>query len=435
MWNEEQRKVIESKAPIKQVIAAAGSGKTATMIGLLQKAESENLIPPKRTVIVTFTNKATNEFRERLASKGLSKEYQISTFHAFCYRMLKSYHPDYRNTSWSLLSQSEADEFSFRFLEKYKFQIGGIPFPLLFQRDGLLFKMEHPELFQKYTNDFFNFKQRYFKFEFEDLQRVLLRSLNLEEAWTKNIQNNFSSFIVDEFQDTDFTQLNILKLISPNQLTVVGDDWQAIYGFRGATPDPFLKFPNYFPGAEQFQLSTNFRSLAGIIKLSTHALKKNKTKMEKNVKHHREGIASLERIVLDDPKYDRKIAFERFKRNFQVKADSVMLVRSNYRKREWIEVGVPESKIMTIHAAKGLEFQTVILDLSAGWNVSENTPLEQIEEERRILYVGISRAKDKLILLGRKKPKHKSGLEDEFFSHYQFFDEHTNRCLPFRLLW
>jgi DNA helicase-2/ATP-dependent DNA helicase PcrA len=435
MWNEEQAAVITSDANFKQVIAAAGSGKTATMIGLLTQAEKDNKISPNRTLIVTFTNKATEEFQTRIRKNNLSDKYHISTFHAFCYRIIKSYHPTYKGETLEILSKKEKEDFSFNFLYPYRFQIGGIPFVILFNRDAWVFKTEYPEIFKEYKNSIINWKLKTNRFEFEDLPEIVFQGLIKNERWTDQIKTLYDSIIVDEFQDTDETQLKILQMLSPPKITIVGDDWQAIYGFRGATPEPFLNFPYYFPGTKQFLLSTNFRSLKGIIDLSSHALKENKSIIKKKITSHRKGEASFQKLIMENPKSDRIKIFLDLKNVFRTDPETIMLVRSNFRRKEWIQIGIEESKVITIHAAKGLEFGTVILDLSAGWNLPESGDDEQLEEERRILYVGISRAKNRLVLIGRKRPKRKSGLEDEFFAYFQHFDSSAKPTLRYRPLW
>jgi len=435
MWNEEQEAVIESPSRAKQVIAGAGSGKTTTMIGLLSANESKAKIDPKRTLIVTFTNKATDEFKTRLLKNKLSESYRISTFHAFCYQIIQEYHPIYLNQSIGILDPKDKELFTIDYLYKDRFQIGGIPFAILFQKNAEMFKLEYPEIYSRYITALESWKHQNKKLEFEDLPEILYKGLKEDQDWTRKINSLFDSVIVDEFQDTDKTQLKILQYLKPPNITIVGDDWQAIYGFRGATPEPFLNFPEYFPETQRFLLSTNYRSLKGIIDLSAHALKKNQSKIPKEVRSVRAGETSFHKIILDHPKADRFSAVVKINSLIQENSDTIMLVRSNFRKREWIQAGVNETNVMTIHAAKGLEFNTVVLDLSSGWNLPEACDQAQIEEERRILYVAISRAKDQIILIGRKKQKMKIGLEDEFFEYFRNFDSFAKPTLRYRLLW
>ncbi|NCS94850.1 MAG: ATP-binding domain-containing protein, partial [Leptospira sp.] len=91
----------------------------------------------------------------------------------------------------------------------------------------------------------------------------------------------------------------------------------------------------------------------------------------------------------------------------------------NYRKKEFLLAGIPDKHLMTIHASKGLEFESVFVDLISGWNEDVNSISQDIlEEERRILYVALSRAKNHLVLLGAYSIKKKKRLEDIFLSYF-----------------
>lgn len=214
-----------------------------------------------------------------------------------------------------------------------------------------------------------------------------------------------------------------------HSITVVGDDWQAIYGFRGATPKPFLEFPNHFPGVVQYFLSTNYRSKDSIIRTSLLPLKHNKDKIEKQVQTFRKekGIFHVERI-----KDSKTTPITIWQTWYKKDPELILLTRSNFRKREWIESGVPQNQVMTIHSAKGLEFRTVLLDLVFGWSEGEKEINEA--EERRILYVGLSRAKDNLVLLIADSSKTKR-LADRLSEDFSIRNRWRNRTLRWARLW
>ncbi|GBF49828.1 hypothetical protein LPTSP4_13470 [Leptospira ryugenii] len=436
MWSDEQQRIIESKEPIKQIIAAAGSGKTATLMGILTHLEKDPSFLPEKTLLITFTNKATEELSHRIAGLGLSSCYHISTFHAFCYRNLNLYHPLFKRHSIVILAEEEKIKFTLEFLTNYKFQVGGIPFALLFQRNAYLLRTEFPEIFFTYQSELRTWKTKSYRYEFDDLPQFIFEGLQNKEDWTTEIKNRYNYIFVDEFQDTDFSQLHILKMMQPRNITVVGDDWQAIYGFRGASVEPFLEFPKFFPGAVQFLLSTNYRSLSGIVNLSTHAIRKNKDKIDKQVFAHRKGCALFERIEF--PQETTKVTqgiLERVQTYFTQDTDSILLVRSNYRKHEWKRAGLRDEQVSTIHAAKGLEYSTVLLDLSTGWTISQSQIKESLEEERRILYVGLSRSKNRIVLIGRKPVQNRVSLEDLFYSDFRGFNDSGKLTLLRNPLW
>lgn len=427
MWSEEQKSIIESNHPIKQVIAGAGSGKTATMVGLLEEREKVKSIPPENTLVVTFTKKATHEFKERCRKKGLSSAYHISTFHAFCYFALKHYDNSKNWSLYKLLAESKKWEIIKKFLNPLQFEIGGIPFPILFKNGAKHFQELSLEKYESFQTSFQLWKNQNYYFEYDDLIFDFLKFLDSESADV--VKNKWNTLIIDEFQDTDVDQLQIIKKMNFQSITVVGDDWQAIYGFRGATPKPFLEFPNHFPNVVQFFLSTNYRSKKSIISSSLLPLKKNKEKITKQVKSFRKekGTFQVERIK--DLELD---PIKIWKDWYNKDSSSVILTRSNYRKREWIENGVPSSQVMTIHSAKGLEFTTVLLDLVFGW--SEDIEDTDESEERRILYVGLSRAKDNLVLLipDLTKPNR---LADRMSEDFSIRNRLRNRTLRWARFW
>ncbi|EOQ97743.1 hypothetical protein LEP1GSC195_0124 [Leptospira wolbachii serovar Codice str. CDC] len=427
MWSEEQKAIIHSDHPIKQVIAGAGSGKTATMIGLLEEREKKKSILPENTLIVTFTKKATQEFKERCHKKNLSSKYHISTFHAFCYYALKHYDTSKNWSRYRLLGESKKWEITKEFLHPLQFVIGGIPFPILFKNNGKHFRKLSLEGYETFQSAFRNWKEKNHYFEFDDLIFDFLHFLDTKSADV--VKERWKALIIDEFQDTDEVQLQIIQKMNFGSITVVGDDWQAIYGFRGATPKPFLEFPNHFPGVVQYFLSTNYRSKDSIIQSSLLPLKHNKDKIEKQVQTFRkeQGTFQVERIKDTET---RPIAI--WKEWYKKDSELILLTRSNFRKREWIECGVPSAQVMTIHSAKGLEFRTVILDLVLGW--SEDIKDTNEAEERRILYVGLSRAKDNLVLLipDTTKPDR---LADRMSGDFSIRNRFRNRTLRWTRLW
>ncbi|TGM30587.1 DNA helicase [Leptospira levettii] len=427
MWSLEQKEIITSKNSIIQVIAGAGSGKTATMIGLLEEREKNQRIPPEKTLIVTFTKKATKEFKERCEKKGLSHLYHISTFHSFCYDSLK--HSRFQK-NWSkckLLPDSKKWEMTKRFLEPNRELIGGIPFSILIKQNGKYLRNLSTEIYENYITSFQNWKRVHHYFEFDDLIQDFLDFLKTEDSRT--VKEKWKSLIIDEFQDTDEQQLEIIKRMEFETITVVGDDWQAIYGFRGATPKPFLEFPNHFPNVIQYKLPTNYRSTNTIIQKSLLPIRLNKNKIPKKTISFRKekGFFHLEVKKENDPFLETI-----WKKYHSIDSESVLLTRSNFRKIEWIQVGVPNQQVMTIHSAKGLEFKTVIVDLCQGW--SEDLSSIDLEEERRILYVALSRAKDNLIVLINQTSDPKS-LCDLLSEEFSLWNKLRNRTLRWIRLW
>jgi DNA helicase-2/ATP-dependent DNA helicase PcrA len=183
---------------------------------------------------------------------------------------------------------------------------------------------------------------------------------------------------------------------------VVGDDWQSIYGFRGSGPEPFFEFPNRFSGTKVHTLAYNYRSRPNLVRMSKTPILKNKNYYPKEVISARKGKGIWQKWITDSPdsiEFLEAVQYKVMNEKFQI------LCRSNFRIQEWLKQGIPSSSICTIHASKGLEYDSVFCDLVSGWNHIQE---EYLEEERRILYVALSRAKNQLITLGSTEARDKS---------------------------
>lgn len=418
-YSYEQMQILENRSNYQQVIAAAGSGKTSTMIGLLKKIIEKGEEKEEEILVITFSKKAAQEIKERLDKVSNQKtNVMVKTFHAYCYYILKKYHPSYKGMETSIIEPKEKEEFFKSYFQKEKFKIGGIPYELIWEGKNEYFNKHFSGFLDELQKEYENYKRKNKKLDFDDLIKLYLECLEEKDSWTLEAQKEVKRIIVDEFQDTDMDQLKWLKLLKPEKLTVVGDDWQAIYGFRGASTIPFLKFQEYFSPCNVQFLTINFRSLPEIVNLSALPISKNKKNIFKKVTSNRLGKAKIFKLKTSKQEwyYEFQKVFDEYIRFFP---NTFLLCRSNYRIAFFLKIGIPTENVMTIHASKGLEFHTVFVDLAAGWNNPDKNDKDTLEEERRILYVALSRAKDNLILIGNQNINRRK-LEDEFFSYFHF---------------
>ncbi|MCB1178618.1 MAG: UvrD-helicase domain-containing protein, partial [Leptospiraceae bacterium] len=293
----------------------------------------------------------------------------------------------------------------------------GIPYEQLFKENSNILNKYFPDLEIIIKEGYRIYKLKEKKLDFDDLVSIYLNAQRNSEDWAFLAKKEIKRIIVDEFQDTDLEQLEWLKLLSPEKLTVVGDDWQAIYSFRGATIEPFLNFPKYFPDTEILYLTTNYRSLHDIIEVSKTPILKNANNIQKITKSYRKEKAGIFKFYLNKEK-DWNDFLVIFERENLIKYNPYILSRTNYRLQQLKKLGFPEDRLITIHKSKGLEFETVILDLFDGWSKNDSGDDIDYEEERRILYVGLSRAMNNLILIGNKS-KSKKCPEGEFFYYFK----------------
>lgn len=301
--NPEQRKAVEhGKGPLL-IIAGAGTGKTTVVTQRIEHLISKGLAQPEEILALTFTEKATSEMTERVDNilpLGYS-EMWISTFHSFCDMILRLEGLEIGlNPSYRLLTEAE----SILLLRKnlFKLQLDyyrplGNPTKFLeallqhFSRlsdedvtpseyesfvkkvpkeidaDGEIFDAKQlKELSLAYTQ-YSEIKAREGFMDFSDLVSNVLKLFRERPNVLKKYQNKFKYILVDEFQDTNFSQnkLAILLAGESKNITVVADDDQAIYRWRGAAISNVIQFRKNFPGAKIISLTRNYRSTQKIL--------------------------------------------------------------------------------------------------------------------------------------------------------------------------
>lgn len=261
-----------------------------------------------------------------------------------------------------------------------------------------------------------------------DFNDLISRSASLfqnHEDIANKYKSKYQYILVDEFQDVNNLQVELIKhlLTDQTQLFCVGDDWQSIYGFRGSNVDYIVDFENYFPNSKVVKLNQNYRSTQNIVGASNEVIKHNKFKVEKEIHSSKKSEHKIVVYSGNNEKDNIQFCVEKVKELLAdglTNEDILFLYRRNkmytpfsFRfKNENIKV---QGK--TIHASKGLEAKAVfILGLTEGSGGFPDIWLEDrifqviktanhdllLEEERRLFYVAITRAKDKLFLLTEK---------------------------------
>lgn len=247
-----------------------------------------------------------------------------------------------------------------------------------------------------------------------------------------NYKRKFQYLLVDEFQDVNNLQVELIKLMltDTTQLFCVGDDWQSIYGFRGSNVSYIIDFENHFENAEVVKLNLNYRSTQHIVGASNEVIKHNKFKVEKDIQSSRKSEHKIVVFAGNTEEENIQFAIEEV-RSFMAEGlkseDILFLYRrskmfSNYFQQErsyYHQLKNHGLRVQgkTIHAAKGLEAKVVfILGLTEGDGGFPDVWLEDrifqtikkanhdllLEEERRLFYVAMTRAKEKLFLLTQK---------------------------------
>ena len=245
------------------------------------------------------------------------------------------------------------------------------------------------------------------------------------EDITHKYKNRYQYILVDEFQDVNNLQVDLIKLLltENTQLFCVGDDWQSIYGFRGSNVSYIIEFEKHFPDSKVITLNLNYRSTQNIVGASNEVIKHNKFKVEKEIFASKQSEHKIVVYSGNSEKENIQFCLDKVKELYNdgyTKDDILFLYRRSKMYSQYFfrfrNEGIAV-QYKTIHAAKGLESKVVfILGLSEGSGGFPDIWLEDrifqvikkanhdllMEEERRLFYVAITRAKDKLYLIADK---------------------------------
>lgn len=296
--NTQQKKAVNHKKTPLLIIAGAGTGKTTVISERIKRLITEDKVQPQEILAVTFTEKAAKEMEERVDQSlpfGYTQTW-IMTFHSFCDRILKNEALNIGlNPSFRLISEAEAIQLIQNHLWdiplKY-FRPRGNPTKFIaglynhfsrlkdedispIQYENWLKKEPVPDDTSKWKEltiayKFYEeLKTKEGVMDFSDLISNTLELFRKRKTILKHYQQNFKHILVDEFQDTNIAQYELIKLLTPKgtkpQLTVVGDDSQSVYKFRGAAISNILSFMKDYPNSNQIVLTKNYRSTQTIL--------------------------------------------------------------------------------------------------------------------------------------------------------------------------
>ena len=409
MLNEQQKKVIENNNRFLFLLAGAGSGKTRTIVEKIKYIINNKIALSSEILAITFTKKAALEMAERIGDK----EVFVATFHSFCYKVIK----DFDNREIKIANdQLPFKKSTLLSISKYKNGFIKLNKPLLFDE------------YQKYllNNDLI---------DFDDLLVIFLNIIETFEDVRIKYQAMFKFIFIDEFQDTNELQYKILKhLISNNNnVLAVGDPDQSIYSFRGANPFIINRFIKDYKSSI-LTLNVNYRSTTSIIENANKVILLNKDRVKKILIGNTKESGIVERIIFDDKTQEALFIVNKIKSHIANKiphSEIAILFRNHFFAKKVISfldsTYIPyqydednrKNKIqcLTIHQAKGLEFEVVFI-IGLEWDnfpmYVDNMKLE-LQEERRLFFVGITRAKRFLYLSCARQIDNRLTTPSQFF--------------------
>ena len=295
------------------LISCPGSGKTTTMIRRV-KAMIDHGIDASTILMVTFTDKAATEMKERFVKNYGQCRTTFCTIHSLCFHILKS-----QNQSIHIVSAEEQYRLLMESMRQLKISaqiaIKDIVSDISAYKNSLTplnsfrpANIRHHE-FCKIYNNYESKKQTSNLYDFDDLLCTCLELLTVNSDILKRYQEKYRYIICDEYQDTNPVQKEILYLLlgKDGNICVVGDDDQSIYGFRGSNPRIMMDFHKDYPNVHQIPMSTNYRSQPQIIEAANRLISHNTNRFSKAITSARTGNGTVHYQTL--PNRQEEISF------------------------------------------------------------------------------------------------------------------------------
>lgn len=306
--NPEQVRAVQHSVGPLLILAGAGSGKTTVLVSRTGRLIDEGKIPPRHIAVLTFTNKAARELKNRVAKKlgDQAKGLWAGTFHSFGLQILrKNYSKAGLTANFGVIDQSDCNSILKELLRdltvggKDKFDIDKI-LNIINDRRSSKEKLQAFDEYHEVAEVLLpKFVRKLDLLGVVDFEGLLLKPLQLFQEHPdvlEGVQNQLQYLMVDEFQDTNEVQMRLIDQIVKRHrnLAVVGDDDQSIYGWRGAQVSNILNFPKVYKPCEVIRLERNYRSSSAILNVANELIKKNRHRHGKVLKP--EGKTAIDQL-------------------------------------------------------------------------------------------------------------------------------------------
>ena len=323
-FNEAQAQAIQHTDGPCLVLAGPGSGKTLTIVNRVKYLIEKQKVRPEEILVVTFTRFAAAEMKSRLCLVMGKRDLPVTvgTFHGIYYGILKW---AYRMNQENILSETEKyqilrgvinkermeifDEEDF--IQDIAAEIGKVKnnrIPL----EEFVSEKCSADAFRNIYRNYERHRKELKKIDFDDMLVLCYELFQSRPDVLAQWQKKFRYVLIDEFQDINRIQYDVIRMLAQpeNNLFVVGDDDQAIYGFRGADSELMLGFGKDFPDAKQILLGMNYRSTANIVQNSLKLIENNVERYSKKLEANREGGSCLHIQEVKDPVEEAEYVLE-----------------------------------------------------------------------------------------------------------------------------
>ncbi|MDY2884007.1 MAG: ATP-dependent helicase [Romboutsia timonensis] len=355
--NENQLKAVDHLDGPCMVLAGPGSGKTRVITYRIANMVVNKNIKPTSILAISFTKASSIEMKNRALS--LSNDFRMNkvtygTFHSVFFRILR-YFENYniesildektkriglKNILKGLnIENADDDETIGQVIN----EISYVKNELMDKRDFKSEVLTNDEFIKVY-NFYEEYKQQMNKIDFDDMLIKTYELLKNNKAALDRVRSVYRYILVDEFQDINKVQFEALKLIAnpSNNIFVVGDEDQSIYGFRGSRPDFLLEFEEYFSNTKKVLLDINYRSKGEIIDIANRLIEKNTNRYEKVIKCGQGNGAKVNYISPEDSEeeavYIAKDIKNKVQEDYTEYTDFAVIYRTNIQSRALVDV-------------------------------------------------------------------------------------------------
>ncbi len=355
--NENQLKAVNHLDGPCMVLAGPGSGKTRVITYRIANMVVNKNIKPTSILAISFTKASSIEMKNRALS--LSNDFRMNkvtygTFHSVFFRILR-YFENYniesildektkriglKNILKGLnIENADDDETIGQVIN----EISYVKNELMDKRDFKSEVLTNDEFIKVY-NFYEEYKQQMNKIDFDDMLIKTYELLKNNKASLDRVRSVYRYILVDEFQDINKVQFEALKLIAnpSNNIFVVGDEDQSIYGFRGSRPDFLLEFEEYFSNTKKVLLDINYRSKGEIINIANRLIEKNTNRYEKVIKCGQGNGAKVNYISPEDSEeeavYIAKDIKNKVQEDYTEYTDFAVIYRTNIQSRALVDV-------------------------------------------------------------------------------------------------
>lgn len=344
---EQQQAVAHNHGPLL-ILAGAGSGKTTVLVSRTGRLIDEKLTIPERICVLTFTNKAARELKHRVAKRlgRAAEKVWAGTFHGFGLRFLKEHHVEAGlPKNFGVIDQGDAQGVLKDLLREHSdYEKARLNLEDLSEKIGYLRAHGRDDTFDNTPECAASIilAPKYMKklrgLGVVDFEELLLRPLQMMKAHPEirsKMQARYDFMMVDEFQDTNHTQMLFVDELSGEKrnLAVVGDDDQSIYGWRGAEIQNILGFPKRYKGCKVIRLERNYRSTSSILDLANAVIANSETRHDKVLRPSLDNKGELPELFVyenEEAEVDQVVReIQEFKNKGYKYRDIAILYRSN----------------------------------------------------------------------------------------------------------